>query len=58
MDNAELYYKDTPWGRLRPDGAPITASTFKEHQWTIVVDGKRVKHFRIAARPEKQVFEI
>ena len=58
MENAELFFKDTSWGRLRPDGTPITVMTFHVHYWKVFVDGKEVRRFKIAASPEKQEFKI
>lgn len=58
MENAELFFKDTSWGRLRPDGTPITATTYKGHEWRVVVDGKEVKRWKISALPETQEFKI
>lgn len=50
MDNAELFYKDTLWGKFGKGDPVISVNTFEGHIWNVKVGGEIVKQWRIKAK--------
>ena len=42
MDNAELFYIDTFWGKLGKGDPNLSVNTYQGHTWNVKVDGKTV----------------
>ena len=48
MKDAQLYYDEAMfWGKLSPDGPPLSSGTYEGHRWNVRVDGKVVKSWVI-----------
>lgn len=50
MDNAELFYEDTFWGKLGKGDPSLSVNTFEGHVWNVKVGGKIVKTWIIRAK--------
>lgn len=47
MDQAELLYMDTFWGKLGKNDPDVSVNTYQGHVWNVKVDGKIVKTWEI-----------
>jgi len=47
MDQAELLYMDTFWGKLGKNDPDLSVNTYQGHTWNVKVDGKIVKTWEI-----------
>ena len=50
MDNAELFYEDTFWGRLGKGDPELSVNTYQGHTWNVKVNGKTVTTWVISEK--------
>ena len=53
MDEAELFYENTFWGKLGKGDPALNINTFDTHEWNVKVDGETVKTWIIKSKDGK-----